>query len=148
VYYTLYGRLLEPKALVEAFRKVKRSKGAPGIDGQFVDQFETDLGTLFHPSSYGYRPGRGCHQAISKAQMFIRLYEMPYVVDMDLSKCFDRLDHELIIRQVRTRVRDGSILRLLRQFLESGVMEESSVPCWQTSIWTPLINLPEPGDTG
>ena len=45
VYYTLYGRLLEPKAFVEAFRKVKRSKRAPGIDGQYVDQFETDLGT-------------------------------------------------------------------------------------------------------
>ena len=43
--YTLYGRLSEPKALVEAFRKVKRSKGAPGIDGQSVDQFEADLGT-------------------------------------------------------------------------------------------------------
>ncbi|MCF7915821.1 MAG: group II intron reverse transcriptase/maturase [Spirochaetaceae bacterium] len=182
VYYTLYGRLLEPKALVEAFRKVKRSKGAPGIDGQSVDQFEADLGTHlrqlreelqeksyrplpvrrveipkpdggvrklgipavrdrivqqmvldvlqpifdphFHPSSYGYRPGRGCHQAIGKAQLFIRRYDMPYVVDMDLSKCFDRLDHELIIRQVRTRVRDGSILRLLMQFLKSGVMEE------------------------
>jgi len=45
VCYTLYGRLSEPKALVEAFRKVKRSKGAPGIDGQSVDQFEADLGT-------------------------------------------------------------------------------------------------------
>jgi len=181
IYYTLYGRLLEPKALVEAFRKVKRSKGAPGIDGQSIDECESDLGAelrklrdelqdksycplpvrrveipkpdggvrklgipavrdrvvqqmmldilqpifepYFHPSSYGYRPARGCHHAIGKAQLYIRRYDMPYVVDMDLSKCFDRLDHELIIRQVRTRVTDGSIEKLLRQFLESGVME-------------------------
>lgn len=43
MYYTLYGRLLEPKAYLEAFRKVKRSKGAPGIDVQSVDEFEAEL---------------------------------------------------------------------------------------------------------
>ena len=43
----------------------------------------------FHPSSYGYRPGRSCHHAITKATMFIREYQRKWVVDMDLSKCFD-----------------------------------------------------------
>jgi retron-type reverse transcriptase len=76
----------------------------------------------FHPSSYGYRKGRGCHHAISKASLFIRRYRRQWVVDMDLSKCFDTLNHDLIIRQFREKVSDSSILKLLRQFLESGVM--------------------------
>jgi RNA-directed DNA polymerase len=44
------------------------------------------------------------------------------VVDMDLSKCFDRLDHEIIITSVQRRVTDGSVLKLIKQFLRSGVM--------------------------
>jgi hypothetical protein len=62
--------------------------------------------------------------------MFIRKYEFKWVVDMDLSKCFDTLDHEIIIESVRKRVTDGSILNLVRMFLTSGVMENGS---WQSS---------------
>jgi group II intron reverse transcriptase/maturase len=54
--------------------------------------------------------------------MFIRQYGRRWVVDMDLSKCFDLLDHERIIEGVKSRVTDGSILILVRQFLSSGVM--------------------------
>ena len=76
----------------------------------------------FHPSSYGYRPKKSAHQAISKATTFIRKYELDHVVDMDLSKCFDTLDHDLIISFVRKRISDGSILKLINKFLKSGVM--------------------------
>jgi len=188
IYYSLYDRMLSYKNLERAFKKVKASKGAAGIDGQTIGEFtrkqEENLSMLmhelktksyrpqpvkrveipksgggtrklgipsvrdrivqqalreileptfdpgFHPSSYGYRPGKGCHQAISKAQMFIREYEFKWVVDMDLSKCFDTLDHEIIIESVRKRVTDGSILNLVRMFLTSGVMENGS---WQSS---------------
>lgn len=78
----------------------------------------------FHPSSYGYRPGRSCHQAISKASLFMRKYELEHVVDMDLSRCFDTLDHDLILKFMRKRVTDGSILRLVNMFLKSGVMTD------------------------
>lgn len=180
IYYSLYGRLLDMRVLYEAFRHVKRNKGAAGIDGQNLRAFEANLNVElscllrelkekryqaqpvrrvalpkpdggerllgiptvrdrvvqqalrtilepifdehFHPSSYGYRPGRSAHQAISKAQLFIRRYQRHWVVDMDLSKCFDTLDHDLILRQFRTRVTDGSVLGLLEQFLNSGVM--------------------------
>ena len=84
----------------------------------------------FHPSSYGYRPGRGCHQAIAKATRFIREFEMQWVVDMDLSRCFDTLDHRLILQAFRRRIADGSILALLRLFLKSGVMTNEG---WQVS---------------
>lgn len=48
-------------------------------------------------------------------------YGLKYAVDMDLSKCFDRLDHDLILQGVNRKVSDGTVLRLIRQFLEAGV---------------------------
>ena len=81
----------------------------------------------FHPSSYGYRPGKSCQHAIAKAERFMNRYGLTYVADMDLSKCFDTLNHEMIIRAVSRKVSDGKILNLVRQFLKSGVMESGAV---------------------
>ncbi|BAF60649.1 retron-type reverse transcriptase [Pelotomaculum thermopropionicum SI] len=78
----------------------------------------------FHPSSYGYRPGRSCHQAVAKAERFMNKYGLEYVVDMDLSKCFDRLDHELILEEVNRKISDGSVLKLIKKFLTAGVMKD------------------------
>ena len=113
----------------------KRNLGIPAVRDRVVQQALLDIlqpifDPHFHPSSYGYRPGRSCHQAITKATMFIREHGLHWVVDMDLSKCFDTLDHNLILRGLRKRVADGSILNLIRLFLESGVMTDGS---WQAS---------------
>lgn len=127
----------------------ERKIGIPAVRDRVVQQalldilqpvFEED----FHPSSYGYRPGRSCHQAISKAAMFIRKYERKWVVDMDLSRCFDTLDHGLILKAFRKRVVDGSILKLLRMFLECGVMTESGLEATevgspQGGVISPLV---------
>ncbi len=104
-----------------------RLLGIPAVRDRIVQQVLLDIlqpifDPDFHPSSYGYRPGRSCHDAISKATIFIRKYNRRWVVDMDLSKCFDRLDHEVIIEGVQSKVTDGSILRLVKLFLNSGVM--------------------------
>jgi group II intron reverse transcriptase/maturase len=203
IYYSLYDRLLHRRALAQAFTKVRRAKGAPGVDGQTIADFaanvENELDRLihelrtktycpqpvrrviipkpgggernlgipavrdrvvqqvlldilqpifdpdFHPSSYGYRPGRSCQQAVAKATMFVRQYKLVHVVDMDLSKCFDRLDHNLIVASIRRRVRDGSILALLQMFLESGVMidgnwEATEIGSPQGGVISPLIS--------
>jgi len=105
----------------------KRKLGIPSVRDRVVQQalqgiLQPIYDPEFHPSSYGYRPGRSCHQAIAKATMFIRDYERQWVVDMDLSKCFDTLDHDIIIKAFRKRVTDGSILKLLKMCLQSGVM--------------------------
>lgn len=104
-----------------------RKLGIPAVRNRIVQQAVLDILTpifdpWFHPSSYGYRPGRSCHDAIEKATMFMRTYELRHVVDMDLSACFDTLDHKFLLKQVRTKVVGGSILRLLELFLQSGVM--------------------------
>lgn len=126
-----------------------RLLGIPAVRDRVVQQtllnllqpiFDID----FHPSSYGYRPKRSCHDAISKATVFIRKYHLGWVVDMDLSKCFDVLDHDLIISSVKRKVTDGSILKLLTQFLKSGVMvgdhwEASEKGSPQGGVISPLL---------
>ncbi len=112
-----------------------RKLGIPSVRDRVVQQCLLDIlqpifDPDFHPSSYGYRPGRSCHQAIAKASLFIRRYRRQWVVDMDLSRCFDTLNHDLIIQGFRRKVTDGSILGLLRMFLQSGIMEDDN---WQQS---------------
>ncbi len=67
----------------------------------------------FHPSSYGYRPNRSAARAVAKAERFSKHYGLSYVVDMDISKCFDSLDHNLILQGVNKRVADGSVRTVL-----------------------------------
>lgn len=126
-----------------------RLLGIPAVRDRVVQQALLDIlqpifDPGFHPSSYGYRPKRSCHAAISKATVFMRAYQRQWVVDMDLSKCFDRLDHELIINSVKRRVTDGSLLKLLKQFLKSGVMvgdtwEASEIGSPQGGVISPLL---------
>lgn len=67
--------------------------------------------------------------------MFMNKYGLEHVVDMDLSKCFDRLNHELIIKGVNRKISDGSVLRLIRKFLTAGVMKDGA---WEgTEIGSP-----------
>jgi len=128
----------------------KRLLGIPTVRDRIVQQCLSNIMTPifdphFHPSSYGYRVGRSCHQAISKATLFIRRYNKRHVVDMDLSKCFDTLDHDLIIKFVKKRITDGSILALIKQFLNSGVMvgstfEYSDIGSPQGGVISPLLS--------
>lgn len=104
-----------------------RLLGIPSVRDRVVQQVLLEIlqpifDPTFHPSSYGYRPGHSAHQAIAKAETFIRSYNLRHVADMDLSRCFDTLNHDLILGGLRKRIADGSILGLVRLFLQSGVM--------------------------
>jgi RNA-directed DNA polymerase len=82
--------------------------------------FESD----FYPSSYAYRPGRRCQDAIAEIHLFTtRSYE--WVVETDVEACFDRLPHCLIGDEVRRRIADKRVLALVRAFLKAGVMTET-----------------------
>ena len=126
-----------------------RKLGVPAVRDRVVQQvlktiLEPIFDPHFHPSSYGYRPKRNTTQAICKVQRFTREFGLQWVVDMDLSKCFDTLDHDLILKRFKTRIADGSIINLLRLFLESGVMigrewEPSEVGSPQGGVISPLI---------
>ena len=76
----------------------------------------------FSESSYGFRPGRSAHQAVAQAQQHIAA-GYGWVVDMDLEKFFDRVNHDRLMGQIVKRVRDRRLLKLIRAFLNAGVME-------------------------
>ena len=75
----------------------------------------------FSPNSYGFRAGRSAHDAIKKAQEYTQEgYE--WVVDIDLEKFFDRVNHDMLMARVAREVKDKRVLKLIRAYLESGVM--------------------------
>jgi len=84
--------------------------------------FEAD----FSESSYGFRPGRNAHQAVKAAQQYVAEGRR-IVVDMDLEKFFDRVNHDLLMEKLSKKIGDGRVLRLIRRYLEAGMMADGMV---------------------
>ena len=172
--------VVEPGNLKKALARVRRNKGAPGVDGMTVDELGDHLKTHwpeirsrllagsytpqpvrrveipkasggvrllgvptvldrfiqqavmqvlqeewdpgFSDASYGFRPGRSAHQAVRRAQEHI-LAGFDIVVDLDLEKFFDRVNHDILMGLVAKRVADKRLLRLIRGFLTAGVLD-------------------------
>lgn len=81
---------------------------------------------LFSEGSYGYRPGRSAQQAMMKAKEYVE-EEYVYVVQADLSKYFDTLNHELLLNQLREEIKDKRVIELIKKYLKSGVMENGVI---------------------
>ena len=83
--------------------------------------FEVD----FYPSSYGYRPARRAQDAIAEIVSFINpRASYDHVVEGDIKACFDNVHHGVLMAQLRTRIADRKVLRLLKAFLGAGVMRQ------------------------
>jgi len=80
----------------------------------------------FSEQSYGFRPGRSAHQAVAQAQAYIA-EGYGFTVDLDLEKFFDRVNHDMLMGRIAKRVEDKRLLRLIRAFLNAGVMENGLV---------------------
>jgi group II intron reverse transcriptase/maturase len=95
----------------------------------------------FHEHSFGFRPGRSCHQAVEKVLELGR-QGYRYVLDADISGFFDNLSHQAIMRELSEVVADGNILQLVEKFLRAGVMEDGKfVP---TPVGTPQGGVASP----
>ena len=198
--HSLTGRITS-KLVFEAWRAVRRNRGAAGIDKVSIRMFEKNLeanldrlmrelkqrtyqplparrvyipkdarGTKFRPlgipavrdrvaqevlrrllnsifeakfhdHSYGFRPARSCHDAVEKVLQLGR-QGYRYVLDADISGCFDNLSHSAIMRQLCDVVADGNILGLVQKFLRAGVMEGGKIR--PTRVGTPQGGVVSP----
>ena len=199
----LFADICALETLREAFKSVKRNKGAPGLDGITIERYEEDLerslnqlrrevtswtykptpvkrveipkqggkgvrllgipiikdrvlhmaikmvlepiiDPTFSENSFGFRPERNQQQAVQQAQKIVQSGK-EYVVDIDLSKFFDRINHDRLIYRLKGHIQDSRILRLIGMILRGGIMidgvktpsEEGSV---QGSPLSPLLS--------
>jgi len=103
-----------------------RQLGIPTVLDRLIQQAIAQVLTqlfeaTFSPHSYGFRPGRSAHQAVEQSQEYIR-EGYDWVVDIDLEKFFDRVNHDMLMARVARVVKDKRVLKLIRAYLESGVM--------------------------
>ena len=107
--------------------KEMRQLGIPTVVDRMIQQaLHQVLNPLFDPCfsehSYGFRPGRSAHMAVRSARQFVTDGRR-WVVDMDLEKFFDRVNHDILMSRVARKVKDKEVLRLIRRYLQAGMME-------------------------
>jgi RNA-directed DNA polymerase len=103
-----------------------RQLGIPTVVDRLVQQaisqvLERILDPTFSASSFGFRPGRGAHAALAQASRYVSAGR-PIVVDLDLEKFFDRVNHDILMSRLARRIGDKRLLRIIRRFLEAGMM--------------------------
>src|SRR4051812_33191216 len=108
-----------------------RKLGIPSVLDRFIQQavmqvLQRRWDRTFSDHSYGFRPGRSAHQAVAQAQQYIA-EGYGWCVDLDLEKFFDRVNHDKLMGQIAKRVEDKRLLKLIRAFLNAGVMENGLV---------------------
>ena len=199
---SLFDRICDESSLRQAFRDVKRNKGASGVDNVSVEEFECNLeeelsrlrqevvswtytpqpvkrvevpkpnggirllgiptvrdrvlqtsiknalepiiDPTFSENSFGFRPGRSQKQALEKARLIVESGK-EYVVDMDLSKFFDRINHNRLISRLRLLIDDTRVLRIIGMTLRCGVMvdgkyQATPIGSVQGSPLSPLLS--------
>jgi len=109
----------------------KRKLGIPTVQDRFIQQaLHQALTPIFDPEfsefSYGFRPGKQAHQAVRQARSYIR-EGYGWVIDLDLEKFFDRVNHDKLMHLIGKKDRDGRILHLIRRYLQAGIMENGLV---------------------
>ena len=105
----------------------QRRLGIPTVMDRMIQQAVLQILQLFFDptfsnDSYGFRPKRSAHQAIQRAQEHI-LAGYDWVVDLDLERFFDRVNHDVLMARVARRVKDKQMVRLIRRYLQAGLME-------------------------
>jgi RNA-directed DNA polymerase len=108
-----------------------RQLGIPTVLDRFIQQavlqvLQPMIDPSFSEHSFGFRPGRSAHGAVCQAQRYVQAGRR-WVVDVDLEQFFDRVNHDVLMGKLAMRIADGRVLRLIRRYLEAGVMANGVV---------------------
>jgi group II intron reverse transcriptase/maturase len=184
-FYSLYDKVCRLNTLEEAWKQVKRNKGACGVDNETIEKIEADgiksfieqlreelvnktykpqsvkrvwiakadgkkrplgIPTVkdrvvqtavkfmiepifeadFQNCSYGFRPKRSAHQAVKEVRKFL-LWNLVNVIDADISDFFNNISHRKLLELIAQRIADGQILKLIKQWLKCGVLEDGKI---------------------
>jgi group II intron reverse transcriptase/maturase len=106
----------------------QRELGIPTVTDRLIQQallqvLQPKIDPTFSEHSYGFRPGRRAHDAVQAAQSYVQSGRR-VVVDVDLEKFFDRVNHDILIDRLQKRIGDAGVIRLIRAYLNSGIMRE------------------------
>jgi len=107
----------------------KRPLGIPAYEDKIVQLAVSKILSAIYEqdflnSSYGFRPGRGCHDALRKLNDIIMTKKINWVVDADISGFFDHVDHDWMMKCLKVRIKDSKLLRIIARMLKAGTMEE------------------------
>ena len=108
-----------------------RQLGIPCVLDRLIQQcilqvLQPQWDSTFHPHSYGFRPGRSAHQAVCQAQKYIQEGRR-WCADVDLAKFFDLVNHDILMDRMVKRVKDVRFVKLIRRYLQAGVMDQGVV---------------------
>jgi len=141
----LHRRLKEGKYRAQPLRRVyipkedgkQRAISIPALEDKLVQKVMVDLLNAIYEQdflecSYGFRPGRGQHQALDEVGRIICTRPTGWILEIDIRACFDSIVRVKLVEMVEKRVSDGSVLRLIRKWIKAGVIEEGRLLVCET----------------
>ena len=139
--WSYYPQAVREVEIPKPGSKEKRKLGIPTVLDRLIQQaLHQVLSSLYEPefseSSFGFRPGRSAHQAVCQARDYVAEGRR-FVVDLDLEKFFDKVNHDVLMSRIARKVEDKRVLRLIRRYLESGVLCDGLMLMSQRTQGTP-----------